>query len=491
MNIFQRIRASEKIRMPIIADSQFSALLTFSTLQAQAGRWRSLRARVAGHGLLSTILTVGSLTLLVKFAAAGKEVFVARQLGVGDALDAFLVAFSLPGIAMNVISGSFNVALIPTYIRVRERDGDEEAHRLLSSVMFWSLCLLLSVSVLLACVFPIALPHLAPNFPPQKLALTRMLFEFLLPIVTVTGLATTWMAVLNAHGEFATPATIPIMSSLTIVLGLLSRLQLSTVWGLAVWTLVGACLEIALLGGCLWRRGIPMIPRPSRAGADLRHVMRQYAPLAAASLVFSGTTLADQMVAARLGPGSVSALSYGGKVIALIMGVSATAVSTSVLPHFSHLVAVGDWQRLRGELKLYTVLILGALIPAAVLLCYFSVPLVRLVFERGAFTRADTRLVAQVQVCLAPQLPFYTLGLMYLRLISALKNNDHILRVASASVVLNFILDVAFAKYFGVAGIALSTSCVSLIYCAILYWSLIRMLTPPDTPAEACLGEGQ
>lgn len=480
MNIFERLRASGRIQITDLAESQFGDLQTLNILKACTGGWGSLRNRLAGSGLLSTMLTVGSLTLLVKIVAGGKEVFVARQLGVGDSLDAFLVAFSLPGIAMNVISSSFNVALIPTYIQVRERDGDNKAQQLLSNVIFWSLCLLLAVSMILAYIFPLILPYFAPSFTPQKLALTCSLFEKLLPVVTITGVATTWAAVLNAHGEFALPAMTPIISSLIIMLGLLSQIELSTVQGLAIWTLTGACLEMILLGGYLWHKGIPILPKPSKVDDDLRQVMRQYAPLAAASLVFSGTNLADQTVAARLGSGSVSALSYGGKIIALVMGVSATAVSTSVLPHFSRLVAVGEWQKLRSALKLFTLLILGTLIPAAVLISYFSVPMVRLVFERGAFTQGNTQLVAYVQMCLAPQLPFYTLGLMYLRLTSALKKNERIFQVASASVVLNFILDIIFARHLGVAGIALSTSCVALVYCIILYCFLINVLPKPE-----------
>lgn len=489
-HLFARLRAAERIRLPIVADSQLRVFQTLSLLRSQGGRWRSLpshlRSRLAGRGLLSTILTVGGVTLLVKFAMAGKEVFVARQLGVGDALDAFLVAFSLPGIAINIISGSFNVALIPTYIQVRERSGDEQARHLLSGVMFWNCGFLLAASLLLAAAFPVLLPYLAHGgFSPSKLDLTRLLFGLLLPVVAATGLQTTWIAILNAHGEFAAPAAVPLITSVVIVAGLLSPLHVSTIFGLALWTLTGSCLEMAVLYYCLWRKGISVMPRRRGMAGDMRQVIRQYVPLAAASLVFSGTTLADQTIAARLGSGSVSALSYGGKITAMIMVVAATAVSTSVLPHFSRLVAVGDWAKLRGDLRAYSVLILGALIPVAALLSFFSIPLVRLVFERGAFTASSTHLVAQVQACLSLQLPFYTLGLMYLRLTSALKNNQRILQVATASVILNFVLDVVFAKHLGVPGIALSTSCVSVIYCVILYIFLHRALPKPPPPPAA------
>jgi len=490
MNIFERIRASEKIRMTLLGDSQASALQTFSTLQSHAKRWRSLQARVTGGGLLATMITVGSLTLLVKVVAAGKETFVARQLGVGDALDAFLIAYSLPTLANSIIAVSFNCALIPTYIEVREREGRPAAQRLFSGVMFWVLGLLLFVSALIALLFPIVLPMLASSFNPEKLAFTRQLFWALLPIITITGLATTWAAVLNAEGEFALPAATPIITSLMVAFILFLRIQTGGAWGLALGTVIGACLEAGLLGGRLQRHGLSLLPRWLGMDADLRQVMRQYAPQAAAMLVFSGTTLADQAVAARLGPGSVAALNYGSKIISLFIGVTATAVSTSVLPHFSRLVALDDWRSLRRDMKRFSVLILAALIPLALLLAFFSVPLVRLVFERGAFTSHDTRLVGQVQACFALQIPFFTVGMLCIRIICALKIISRNFLIASFSVVLNLVLDVVLARDFGVAGIALSTTAVSAVSAGIYYLVVLRAIPTLAGTAGPASAEG-
>ena len=476
MNIFERIRASEKIRMPIIADSQISALQTITTLQSHVGRWRVLRARVTGKGLLSTMLTVGSLTLLVKVVAAGKEAVVARQLGVGNALDAFIVAFYLPSLAMSVIATSFNSALIPTYIEVRERAGKAAAQQLFSGVMFWSIGLLVAASALLAFLFPLLLPFLASSFSPQKIAFTRLLFWSLLPVITITGAAINWTAVLNAEGEFALPAAVPVVTSLVISSVLLLWVQTLGAWGLTIGTFAGACLEAVLIGSYLSRQGISLLPQWRGMSADMRQVMRQLAPLAAATLVFGGMGLADQTIAARLGPGNVAALNYGSKVVIMIISVSATAVSTSVLPHFSRLVANDDWKSLRGNLKTYSLLLLLTLVPVALLLAYFSVPIVRLGFQRGAFTAQDTRLVSHIQACFALQVPFYTLGMMYLRLLSALKMNNRIFLVSGVGVILNYILDVVLAKHFGIAGIALSTTIVAAIWSGTSFLFLVQAI---------------
>ena len=462
--------------MPVLTENPLSALQTFSTLKTHVGRWHSLRDRLTRRDLLATMLTVGSITLLVKIVSGGKEVIVARQLGVGDAVDAFIVAFTLPNITMQIIATSFNSALIPTYIQVRERMGELAARKLFSGVMVWSIGLLLLASGLLALLFPILLPVLASSFSPRKLQFTRLLFWTLLPVITISGLGINWTAILNAEGKFALPALAPAITSFIVICALAFRVHTWGIQGLAIGTLVGACLETVVIGSYLYWNGISLLPRWQQMNDDLRQVVRQYAPLAAAAVVFSGMGIIDQAIAARLGAGSVAALNYGSKIVTMVMSVTSTAVYTSVLPHFSRLVAHNDWHNIRRDLKSYTLIILLILLPVALVLSYFSLPIVRVGFQRGIFTPQDTQIVSHVQTFFAFQLPFYTLGMMYLRIISALKMNNQIFLVFSINIFLNFIFDLIFAKWFGVAGIALSTTLVTVVSASAFYLFLLRAI---------------
>ena len=100
--------------------------------------------------ILNAVLWVSAAGVLVKIAAVFKEMAVAGVYGRSDAMDAFLAAALIPGLLVNLISESMNQALVPTLIRVREREGRERAQELLSSSMLW-MCLLLGlVSVLMA-----------------------------------------------------------------------------------------------------------------------------------------------------------------------------------------------------------------------------------------------------------------------------------------------------------------------------------------------------
>src|SRR5207244_10336914 len=114
----------------------------------------------------------------------------------------------------------------------------------------------------------------------------------------------------------------------------------------------------------------------------------------AGSFLMGGTTVVSQSMAAMLGPGSVSVLACGNKVTNLFVGVGAVAVSTAVLPHFSRMVTVMDWHGLRHTLGTYTRLLLFITLPVPLALMYYSEPVAALLFERGAFTKSDTFVVA-------------------------------------------------------------------------------------------------
>ena len=187
--------------------------------------------------------------------------------------------------------------------------------------------------------------------------------------------------------------------------------------------------------------------------------------------ILASTALINQGMAAMLGPGSVAALNYGNKLIAVPINIGTTALGTAVIPYFSLMVAKNDWAGIRHTIKRYFGLIFSVAIPATTGLILGAEPLVRVIYERGAFTPEDTRLVAPVLAFFALQLPFYIAGTLLVRLISAMLAN-HILMISSlVSVLLSVSLNYFFMKKLGVAGIALSTSCVYLGSFLFLHFS--------------------
>ena len=438
--------------------------------------WSTWTEQSVNRRILAAIVTVGGFTVLVKLAAVVKELASAYQFGTGDELDAFLIAFLLPQFAINLIGGSLNAALIPTYIQVREQEGQGAAQCLLSSVMVLSISFLVAMSLVLALTASYILPLMASGFTAEKLALTQSLYYALLSTLVLSGLATTWGAILNAQNRFALVAVVPVATSIITVPLVVVMAKHWGSYALVAGTVGGALIETSLIGWGLTRQGISLVPRWRGTSPAVRQVLAQYAPMVAAAFLMGGTAVVSQSMAAMLGPGSVSVLAYGNKLTNLFVGVGAVAVSTAVLPHFSRMVTENDWHGLRHTLGTYTRLLLVVSLPVTLALAYYSEPMVAVLFQRGAFTDSDTHLVGRVQAIILLQIPLYVVGMMFVRLISALKANQVMMWGNVINLFVCIVLNYVLMQRFGVVGIASATSLMYLISCCFLILVSLRLM---------------
>jgi putative peptidoglycan lipid II flippase len=436
--------------------------------------WASPPRGVSGR-VLFQMATVGVCTGVVKIAGAAKLILVARAFGMSDGLDAYLIAFLLPSFVADTLSGSLGPALVPTFIDVREKQGGASAVRLYSSVLGGAVGWLTLVSLIFAAIAPWALRPLASSFDAAKLSLTVSLFLVMLPTAPLSALAMTWRAILNAEDRFVVAASAGLITPLISIAFLLRFGQAWGAYSLAAGTLAGGFLEMATLAAAIAQVGYPVWPRWSGRSGEVDQVLRQYAPLVAGTLLLGGAPLIDQAIAAMLGSGSVAALQYGTRLTAVLVAIGPTAVGTAILPHFSRLTAADESRAARRSLRGYATVILALTLPVVALLVFFSPQLIRVFFERGQFTGADTGLVAMVQRYSVLSIPVSMVLALVLRFISSVKQNDLLLRAAALAVVLNLAVDLVLGKWIGVKGIALSTA---IVQSATVLYLIARLRAP-------------
>jgi putative peptidoglycan lipid II flippase len=441
---------------------------------------RSIAGNAATRRLFSAAAVVALGTLLVKVASVGKELVVAYVFGTAAELDAFLIALMIPSLILAIIAGSFNSALIPTYIKVRERQGSVAAQKLFAGTTFWSIGLLILTTVLMLATAPLYLPILCKGFSPEKVTLTYQLLWVVSPMLLISGICTSWAAVLNAGERFALVALAPMLTSISTVI-LLLGFKSWGIFNLSLGMTIGQLLETIVLGVVLHKQGISVVPKWHGVNKDLIEVASQYAPSMVGAFLMCSTGLVDQAMAAMLPSGSVAALGYGNRIVTLPVIIASTAVSTVVMPYFSKLVADRDWSSVRHSLKHYLTLIFAASIPLTIVLILFSEPLVVALLQRGSFNAKDAHLVADIQTCFAFQIPFYIGCMLVVRVISAMRSNHILMWGSAGNLLVNIVLNYVFMQWLGIAGIALSTSCVYAFSFAFLVFATLQQLNlTPD-----------
>jgi putative peptidoglycan lipid II flippase len=439
---------------------------SFRSFLAAYSNWKSssVNRRILGAAAIVAVFTG-----IAKVVFFSKELVVAWRFGTLDLLDAFLIAYVVPSFAINLVAGSINGALIPTYVQVREHEGHPSANKLYASVMVLGVLFLAFCTGLIVLSAPFYLRILASGFDHDKLKLTLNLLYVTSPVIVLSGVTTIRGAVLNAGEKFAVPALIPVVTPLLTIAFIMLGGSMLNIYALALGLVVGQLFESFFLGIALKHRGVKHSLGWHGMDANLRQVIQQFLPMVAGVFLIGSNQLVDQAFAASMPAGNVAVLNYGNKIVSFPLQIAATAIGTSVLPYFSSLLAKNDWRYTRQMLNRYLKLIFLLAVPAALLLALFSEPLVRLLLQRGAFTAADTKIVADVQALGALQIPFHLGVILIVRLLSALKANHVIMRIALINMIVNITADYLLMKFYGIAGISFSTSVVHFVsFCMLL-----------------------
>jgi putative peptidoglycan lipid II flippase len=426
--------------------------------------------------ILGAVASVFAAGAVVKIAAMGKEFVIAGVFGRSDAMDAFLAAFLIPNLLINLIAESMNQALVPTLIKVRMRDGWERAQELLSSSMLWLCGLLMASALVMALLARAFFPLIGWGFPALKLDLSVRLFYALLPVVLLSGIAATCTAVLNTFERFAMPALVALVMPVSVVGSAVLFHGAWGIWALVWGTLFGAVAHAGLTGWMMEAHGYRFRLGWHGKNEATREVAHQYGPVLLSSVVASGGLLVDQAMAAMLPAGSVSALVFANRFVSVAVTLMAGAVSSAVVPYFSSMIADRDWQGCRRTLRTWSRIMAVVSLPIAGLLIVGARPLVRLTLQHGAFGARDTAVVSSVLAMYAIQIPFFVVSRVFYRFVVAMRRTDLVLWCGSLNLVLDVVLNVLLMRWLGVAGIALATSLWTVSTLAFLWYWAYRLL---------------
>ena len=426
--------------------------------------------------ILVGIVTVGGIASVVKIVSVVKGAIVARQFGVSEDLDAFYLAFLLPSFICDLFAGATLITLVPLYVRVRDHDGEEAARKFFASVTAGAAVTLTVGSVLLWALSPHLIPLLGKSFNPAQISLARSFLPYLIPFLPLSGLSAIFTAVLTARNRLALATLAPVISAVAVIVSVYALAERWGTYAIAVGMTLGLAGQVVILIVGLRHWGLWLTPYWRGLTPHARSYLRQLLTVAAGASIINLMDVIDQSSAAALGPGSLSALNYGNKLVPMIVGLASLALTTAVLPHFSALVSVSDFAAVKHIVKTYSVLILLVTIPVTLLLIHVSPAIVGVLFEGGAFTPHDTLRVAAIQRLFLLQVPLHVLGMLFVSLLWALRANWVFLLLNPVCLLLKVFLNSLLTSVYGVTGIGLATSITYSVSCLLLLFALTKLI---------------
>ena len=429
--------------------------------------------------LLRSVATVGSFTLLSRVLGFVRDVLTAALLGAGPVADAFFVAQRLPNLFRSLFAeGAFSAAFVPLFAGAMAEHGREAARAFAEDALAVLLAALLAFVLLGEIFMPAVMRMIAPGFgdDPDKFALAVALARITFPYLLFIALVALQGGVLNSVDRFAAAAATPILLNLFLIGALLLMDRFAWHDGRALaWAITAAGLAqfLWLMVSCA-RAGLALrLPLP-RLTPGVRRTLAIMGPGAVGAGVTQVNLLISTALASFLPGGSVSYLYYADRLNQLPLGVVGIAVGTAILPPLSRQLRLGDVPGAVATQNRGLELALLLTLPAAVALAVLAHPIFAVLFQRGAFSPADTAATAAALAAYAAGLPAFVLVKVLAPAFFARHDTATPVKVAVVAMAVNLALTVVLMQFLAHIGIALATTCAGWLNALTLLALLVR-----------------
>jgi putative peptidoglycan lipid II flippase len=442
--------------------------------------------------LIRASAVIGSLTLVSRVLGFLREALLARYLGAGWVTDCFLVAFKLPNLFRRLFAeGAFSSAFVPLFARtIGENQGDATAgKRFAEDVLALLLLVLIAVTALAMIFMPALVFIMTGGFKdprPGQVALTIDLARLAFPYLLLISLVSLLGGVLNGLSRFGAAAAAPILLNLVMIGALVGfgmafpdltgeAAQIGAARALSVGITVAGIAQLLWLVWVCHRAGVHLRLRVPRFGPRVKQFGLMVLPAALGQGAMQINLIIDGLIANKLaGEGALSWIYFADRLAQLPLGVIGVAVGTALLPTIARQLGEGKADSANLTQNRGAELALLLAIPAALALIVLAEPIVRLAYERGAFTPEDTRATMLALMALAAGLPAFILIKVLTPGFFARNDTRTPVVIALVAIMVNTGVALALVFSIGHVGIAAATAVSAWVNVVLLLTALIR-----------------
>ena len=442
-----------------------------SEAQFAIGRWLSNRSvehkRLFASSAVVTVLALvnGGLSYLV-------QVLLAAHFGTRREMDAYLIAYALPLLIATAVGEAVAITFIPIFITHRSKGGKPEAWRLTNALVTLLFVALVLLAIGLGIGARECLAVVAPGLVGPSRDLAIALFRLMLPTIVCVVLSGVLTAVNQAMNRFTQPALAPVMNAITMLLCIIALVPKMGIYGVALATTLGAVARLFWLS--------PVMLEARSAGdywgwghAGMNQFWNMTLPLVFAGFAYKANVVIERFIASWMPEGRIASLGYAYQIVFLLAVLTSQGLGITLFPKMSDEAESGDLSKVSSTLAAgmrWTLLVITPIVAGVAVL---REPIIRLLFQRGAFSASSAHDTA---LALFGYLgAVYATGLANLpsRAFVAVKDVWTGIRIGLAAVLLLVVLDLALAAWLGFVGLALAYSLMS----AFALWMWLRAVS--------------
>ena len=414
-------------------------------------------------------------TIIAKILGFGRELVLAAGYGTSIYSDAYVTAMNIPQVIFAIIGSTLATVLIPMYMEVHSEEGEVVSLKFISNVFNLVIlaCIVLSV---FGFVFTEQIVKMfAVGYEGEALTVAINFTRITILGIVFTGLSYVMTSYLQIKNDFVMPGLSSVPKNIIIIVATILSIKYGPylmIWG----TLVGMASEFLFQLPFAVKKGYKYLPIIDVKDEYIKKMAWLIGPVLIGVAVNQVNTLVDRTLASTLPVGTVSALNYSNKLTSFVIAIFITSISSVIYPMLSQLSSENNKLRFITSVRKSINCVIILVMPITVGTIVLSQPIVRVLFERGAFDERGTYLTALA-------LAMYSIGMVAYGLRDVLGKIFYSLQDTKTPMIngviamgVNMVMDVVFIQFWGLAGLTLATSLSSIACIMLLFRSLKKKM---------------
>lgn len=403
--------------------------------------------------------------------------------GLSIMTDAYVVAQTIPRLSAAAMEGVLNYTFLPVFIEYKNKKGEGEAWAIANTIFSFSLIILAVLSILIVIFAPQITSLLAPGFSLESSQMSNYLLRVMSPLLILVFLSLLLTSIFHAYNQFSIPS---ILSLLPQAGGVAALLVWSHRWGivsLPAGFLLACTTQFVILFFYLRYLNQPIRPYMSVQHPGVRQIGRLIGPRFLGFSLESFNLLVDRFFASLLGTGFISALTYAQTIVLIPHTFIVGSIGKAIMPTLSSHSSYKEYEEMRRLISTSIRMVSFITIPIIFFIAFFREELIRLLFQRGAFTEEANHLTAVALLYYSLCVFGFSINPILKGALFALQDTVTPVKIGFITLIANAILDFVLMKYMGHGGIALATSIVITI-STVAFWMTLSKKIGALHPSE-------
>ena len=428
--------------------------------------------------VLKAAWLIAVVTIVSKLIGFIRDIVIANYYGANLVSDAYYYAYQIPALSLILLGGvggpfhSATVAIFSKLILSLKEKPTDEVNKLYSTFMTASIIFFAFLSVLMF-IFPHQIMQIIISSGSEEMiSLAAVHLKIMTPLMITGGIVGIYYGLLIIYKQFMLPNLSPIIMSVAII-GICVAAAPDDLKGYALaWaTTIGAILQLVIQYPNIRKLGFRLKPNLEFTNnPHFKEICELLFPAVLSSTVGQIHIYVDMFFTSSISEGAWTAVGYANRVFQFPVGILVTAFLVPLFPIFARLVADKDYDGIRSYFNKGVGVLFFAAIPIIIGILTVGYDSVKLVFERGAFDANATFMVTEALWFLSVSILPYVFRDSITRVYYSFNDSATPFTVAFSSIILKFFLNwVLISKlHFGIGGITLSTSLVTLFNAVVL-----------------------